>query len=186
MSRWADSSPPHTSSLYVRLPCARCICCRHARRRPPVAPRDRLRLLVRHDDLSWVHGLDLSPDGSTLFATSYSAGIRFLDLKTLTFSSFRDTTTAGDDGLRYHDGSLYGAGGNAIKRYVLSPAEDAVVRTEVVARDHDRFNDPRCLHVEGGWLYVLANIELEPVTFRRGGVAREQRLTDSYLVKYRL
>ncbi len=148
-------------------------------------PGDRLRLLVRHDDLAMVHGLDLSPDGSVLFSTSYRAGIKFLDLATLTFSSFRDPATAGDDGLRYHDGSLYGVGGNAIKRYVLNAAGDAVVRTEVFARDHERFNDARCLHIQDGWLYVLANIELEPVSFGSGR-GRAQPLTDSYVIKYRL
>jgi hypothetical protein len=149
-------------------------------------PADRLRLLVRHDDLAMVHGLDLSPDGSVLFSTSYRAGIKFLDLATLTFSSFRDPATAGDDGLRYHQGSLYGAGGNAIKRYVLNAAGDAVVRTEVFARDHERFNDPRCLHIQDGWLHVLANIELEPVSFGSGRAGRTQPLTDSYVIKYRL
>ena len=149
-------------------------------------PADRLRLLIEHKDLALVHGLDLSPDGSVLFSTSYRAGIKFLDLGTLEFSSFGDPATAGDDGLRYHEGSLYGAGGNAIRRYVLSDAEDAVVRTEVFARDHERFNDPRCLHIQGGWLYVLANIELDPVTFRSGRVGSKQRLTDSYVIKYRL
>ena len=149
-------------------------------------PGDRLRLLVQHEDLSFVHGIDVAPDGSKLFATSYRSGIKVLDLETLEFSPFEDTATAGDDGLKYHQGSLYGVGGNAVKRYVLDPTERAVVRTEVVDRDHDRFNDPRCLHVEDGWLYVLANIELEPVTFRDGRTPRDQPLTDTYLVKYRL
>jgi hypothetical protein len=149
-------------------------------------PADRLGLLIEHEDLSWVHGLDLSPDEKTLFTTSYRAGIKFLDVETLEFSSFRDPATAGDDGLRYHEGSLFGVGGNAIKRYVLNEAENTVVRTELFARDHERFNDPRCLHIQDGWLYVLANIELEPVTFRNGRASREQPLTDSYVIKYRL
>jgi hypothetical protein len=148
-------------------------------------PADRLRPLIQHDDLAMVHGLDLSPDGSVLFSTSYRAGIKFLDLTTVKFSSFSDPATAGDDGLRYHEGSLYGVGGNAIKRYVLSAAGDAVVRTEVFARDHERFNDPRCLHIQDGWLHVLANIELEPVTFS-GRAGRTQPLTDSYVIKFRL
>jgi hypothetical protein len=149
-------------------------------------PADRLKLLIEHEDLSWVHGLDLSPDGSTLFTTSYRAGIKFLDLATLAFSAFSDPATAGDDGLRYHRGSLYGVGGNAVKRYVLNQAEDAVVRTEVFARDQDQFNDPRCLHVQDGSLYVLANIELEPVHFGNRRSSRKQPLSDSYVIKYAL
>lgn len=148
-------------------------------------PRDRLRLLVEHEDLTMVHGIDLSPDGARLFTTSYRSGIKFFDLKSREFSPYEDTATAGDDGLKYHDGSLYGVGGNTIRRYVLDRTETAVVRTEVVDRDHDQFNDPRCLHIEDGWLYVLANIELEPVTFRDGR-SRDRPLTDTFLVKYRL
>lgn len=149
-------------------------------------PADRLKLLVEHEDLSWVHGIDLSPDESTLFTTSYRAGIKFLDLGSLKFSSFSDPATAGDDGLRYHEGSLFGVGGNAVKRYVLSQAEDAVVRTELFARDHERFNDPRCLHIQDGSIYVLANIELEPVNFGNGRSGREQPLTDTYVIQYAL
>jgi hypothetical protein len=149
-------------------------------------PHDSLRLLVEHEDLSWVHGIDLSPDGSKLFCTSYAGGIRILDLKTLELAPFKDLSTAGDDGLAYHEGNLYGVGQNAIKRYVLNPAEDAVIGVEVLLRDHEYFNDPRCLHIENGWIYTLANIELEPVTFRSGKASRDQPLTDSYLVKYRL
>jgi hypothetical protein len=116
--------------------------------------------LVEHPDLSWVHGLDLSADGQRLFSTSYRGGIRIFDLRTRTFTAYRDPETAGDDGLKYHRGRLYGVGGGAIREYALDAAEQAVISTRVLLRDHALFNDPRDLHLEGDWLYCLANLRL--------------------------
>jgi hypothetical protein len=144
-----------------------------------------LRRLVHHPDLALVHGLALPATRTTLIATSYRSGILFIDLERKALRPSRAPSTAGDDGLAYHAGVLYGVGGNALKRYTLNPAEDAVIGTEILLRDHPVFNDPRCLDISDGWLYGLANIELEPVTFA-GGHARSASLNDSHLFRYRL
>jgi hypothetical protein len=150
-------------------------------------PNDRITTLVEHKDLSWVHGIDLSPDGSRLFTTSYDGGIRIFDLKSNAFFSYRDTTLAGDDGLKYYKGYLYGVGHNAIKRYTLDKAETRITKTETIMKDHESFNDPRCLHIENGFLYCLSNIEFEPVTFRgQQTPSRSTALTDTYIVKLKL
>jgi hypothetical protein len=148
---------------------------------------DRLKKLIEHKDLGWVHGIDLSPDGRKLFTTAYDGGIKFLDLQTLKFSSYSDTTLAGDDGLKYHNGFLYGVGQNMIRKYTLDTTENSVIGIDTVLYNHEYFNDPRCLHIEGGTLYCLANIESEPVFFnRKGKYLRNTPLTDSYLIKMRI
>lgn len=140
---------------------------------------DTLKELVHHPDLSWVHGLDLSKNEKTLFTTSYDAGIKFFNLETLTFSSYRDTTFAGDDGLKYLDGALYGVGSNTIKKYTLDEAESAVVKSEIILKDHPVFNDARCLYFKDGYLYCLANIEFEPVMVD----TNKQTMSDTYVLK---
>jgi hypothetical protein len=146
---------------------------------------DSLRVLVHHRDLTLVHGLALSATRATLIATSYESGIVFIDVDRKVLRPSRAPSTAGDDGLAYHAGVVYGIGRNALKRYTLNAAEDAVVATNVLIHDHPAFNDPRCLDIRDGWLYALANIELEPVTFA-GGRSRSAALDDSHLVRYRL
>lgn len=131
------------------------------------------------------HGIDLSPDGTILFTTSYDGGIKFLHLATLSFSDYRDTRTAGDDGLKYDNGYLYGVGKNCIKRYQLDGSLRRVVKADTVLTNHEFFNDPRCLHVANGYLYCLANIAFEPVEFN-GRRFRETALTDTYLIKMKL
>lgn len=150
-------------------------------------PKSRITSLIEHKDLSWVHGIDLSPDGTRLFTTSYKGGVRIFDLNTHSFYPYRDTTLAGDDGLKYHRGSLYGVGHNAIKKYTLNNSETRIIKTDTILKDHETFNDPRCLHIENGFLYCLSNIEFEPVTFR--GQQRSSRkiaLTDSHIIKLKL
>lgn len=150
-------------------------------------PADSLKKLVEHSDLSWVHGLDVSPDGARLFTTSYDGGIKFFNLKTGKFSDYRDISLAGDDGLKYYKGFLYGVGQNMIKRYTLNYSEDRIIKADTLVKDHEYFNDPRCLHIEDGVLHCLANIEFEPVIFRKNNKShRSTALSDTYLLKFKL
>jgi WD40 repeat protein len=150
-------------------------------------PLGRITALIEHQDLSWVHGIDLSSDGKRLFTTSYKGGVRIFDLTTHSFHPYRDTTLAGDDGLKYHRGSLYGVGHNAIKKYTLNDIETQIIKIDTILKDHETFNDPRCLHIENGFLYCLSNIEFEPVTFRgQQKPSRKTALTDSHIIKLKL
>jgi WD40 repeat protein len=150
-------------------------------------PKGCITSLVEHKDLSWVHGIDLSPDGTRLFTTSYKGGVRIFDLSTHSFYPYRDTILAGDDGLKYHQGSLYGVGRNSIKKYTLNDTETQIIKTDTLLKDHETFNDPRCLHIENGFLYCLSNIEFEPVTFRgQQKSSRKTALTDSHIIKLKL
>jgi hypothetical protein len=149
-------------------------------------PADKLKKLVEHKDLSMVHGIDISPDGTRLFSTSYTAGIKFYDLKSKTFSSFTDTSTSENDGLKYYGGYLYGIGKNALKRYTLNEAGNAIVKTEVLLSDHEFFNDPRCLHIENGWVYCLANIEFQLVDVGRNTRIDKKPFTDTYVLKLKI
>ena len=128
-------------------------------------PNSSLKEFIQHSDLSWVHGIDLSADGTKLFTTSYNGGIKFFDLKGKNFLPFKDMTTAGDDGLKYYEGFLYGVGKNSIKRYTLDEAQSKVIKTDTLVSNHAYFNDPRCLQLENGILYCLANIEFDATTF---------------------
>lgn len=147
---------------------------------------DSLKLLVEHEDLSLVHGIDLSEDGAMLYTTSYHGGIKFYDLKRKVFSSFKDVSTSENDGLKYYQGYLYGIGKNALKRYTLNTTGDAVVKTEILLADHPFFNDPRCLHIEDGWIYCLANIEFQPVIFGQEQDNGKKPFNDTYLLKYKI
>ncbi len=147
-------------------------------------PIDSLKQLVNHPDLSWVHGLDLSTDERTLFTTSYDGGIKFLNLESLAFSPYRDTTFAGDDGLKYYKGALYGVGDNQIKKYTLDEQEQVVIRGEIILDNHPSFNDARCLQIKDGYLYCLANIAFEPVVF--DSTRQKQPMTDTHVVKWKL
>lgn len=152
-------------------------------------PEDSLKELVQHADLSWVHGIDITPDGTKIFSTAYDGGIKFYDLKKKTLLPYKDLATNQNDGLKYYRGYLYGIGEGALKRYTLNKTEDEVISTDVLLPDHQFFNDPRCLHIEDGWIYILANIEFDIVSFRGGAqnTAKDKRpFTDTYILKYKI
>jgi hypothetical protein len=150
-------------------------------------PTDSLTVLVEHPDLSWVHGIDLSADQAKLFTTSYDGGIKFYDLSLKTFSNYRDVRTAGDDGLKYDRGFLYGVGQGSIKRYTLDEAQTKVVKIDTLSGDQLFFNDPRCLQVEANFLYCLANIEFEPVEFKgQKSLTDKKTFDDTYIVRIKV
>jgi hypothetical protein len=147
-------------------------------------PGDSFKILVQHEHLSWVHGIDLSADETKLFTTSYEGGIKIFNLHTKTFSVFHDTVTAGDDGLKYYKGCLYGVGQNSLKRYTLDQAQSQVIKIDTLLNNHAYFNDPRCLAIENGILYCLANIEFDPVRFTRSQKPFSgNELKDTYLLR---
>ena len=143
---------------------------------------DSLKVFLEDSSLSWVHGIDLNPDNNRLFTTAYKGGIRIVDLQTGRFLPYRNMTHTSNDGLKYYRGSLYGVGHNTLIRYQLSKEEDDIIKIDTLLHDHEYFNDPRCLHIESGWLYCLANIDYEPGPYHQ----RKTPLNDSYLVKLRV
>lgn len=150
-------------------------------------PKSSFKTLIQHDDLAWIHGVDLSPDGNKLFMTSYESGIRIFDLKSGKFSPYKQKSTAGDDGLKYYKGSLYGVGQNTLKKYQLDKTETSVIEIDTLINNHRFFNDARCIHIWDRTLYSLGNIELEPVTFRNAQIKpKTKAFEDTYLIKFGL
>lgn len=149
-------------------------------------PRASLELLIEHPKLRLIHGITLAATDRLLYVTSYEAGFGVIDLDALTYASLQQPDSRGNDGLRYHRGFLYAVGQNTLTRHRLSSDGRRVLSSTVLLKDHPYFNDPRCLEIVGDSLFILANIEHAPVSFRDGGTRRNDALTDTYVLRYPL
>lgn len=148
-------------------------------------PTDSLRPLLIDPRLRLVHGIALPPSEDRLFVTSYEAGLAVVDLSSRTLRVYDAPGSQGTDGLRYYRGSLYGVGQNALTRYRLNADGSRVTSAIPLLINHPAFNDPRCLDIVDGTLFILGNIEHAPVGFRdssRRGIAQ----TDTHILAYRL
>ena len=149
-------------------------------REPNAAPY----LWVVEEALALIHGLALEPSHSVLFVTSYEEGLGRIDLNTGTYASFKNPDSRRNDGIRYHRGAIYGVGGNAVSRYRLNAEMTAIVDTQALIVNHPSFNDPRCIDIVGEVFYVLANIEHDPVQFRRQADAHGESQMDTSILRF--
>lgn len=135
--------------------------------------------LVVDPRLGRVHGVSLSDATPRLFATSYDGGLSIYDLERRAFVGEPYAAAAGDDGLAYACGALYGIGLERLTRYALDSTESRVTDAQVVVLEHASFNDPRDVWVEDDRITCLANMELAPVSpHRRGRPAIDTHLLE--------
>ncbi|MBK6918109.1 MAG: hypothetical protein IPH07_11970 [Deltaproteobacteria bacterium] len=147
-----------------------------------IDPAAAIEPLVVDPRLGRVHGIALSDAAPRLFATAYEGGLSIYDLPGQRFLGEPFAAAAGDDGLAYVEGALYGIGGDRLTRYVLDADQARVVRSEVIVHEHESFNDPRDVWAEPGRLTCLANMELDPVApHRRGRAATDTSLLEVQL-----
>ena len=149
-------------------------------------PGARLEHLIVHPGLRMIHGIAFGADERTLYVTSYEDGLGIVDLDTLHYESLQQPDTRGNDGIAYHRGFIYAVGQNALTRHRLDGDGRRVLDSIVLLRDHPQFNDPRCLQIVDDSLFILANIEHAPVSFRQGGFRRRDWLTDTFVLRYPL
>lgn len=138
--------------------------------------------LVVDARLGRVHGVALSRAAPRLFATAYDGGLSIYDLEHHTFLGEPFAASAGDDGLAYARGGLYGIGRERLTHYALDPTESEVIDASVVLLEHPSFNDPRDVWVEDDRITCLANMELAPASpHRRGRPATDTNLLEILL-----
>lgn len=125
----------------------------------------RLETLIEAGRLPWPNGIAISGDQRTLFVATRE-GYRAIDIATRRVRELPSIVpVGGTDGLAYHRGALIAVQpweqGRVIQRYVLSPAGDRIVRSEVVAADHPEHLQPTTGVVVGDELHYIANSQLQ-------------------------
>jgi DNA-binding beta-propeller fold protein YncE len=126
---------------------------------------ERLERFVAPGRLAWPNGIAISDDQRTLFVTT-GRGYRAIDIAT---RRVRDVPAAVPvaraDGIAYHRGSLVAVQGweqgRVVQRYVLSPAGDRIVRSQVVVPDHPDHSQPTTGIVVDGEFFYIANSQLQ-------------------------
>jgi hypothetical protein len=151
---------------------------------PNIGESGGLELLLKATELEGANGLCLSARSRRLFIAT-SEGLRIYDLSSRTFLPYQNKASAGIDGLKYHEGSLYGLRGGLV-RYVLNATEDAVVREEVLIPNHPLFDAPTSLCIVENTVFLLANSQFGKRQRIEQGLADRSLLTDTYVLQYRL
>ena len=138
---------------------------------------------------TYPNGIDLTPDGRTLFVAT-AAGIRAVntsDGSITPVSGLPGEKPPTIDGLYVYRDSLIAIQpfeeGKKVVRYFLSP-ERAITRTEIIEAEHPQFKQPTTGVIVGNQLYFIANAQLQ--FFRamyKDGAYDRSALTDVVVMK---
>jgi hypothetical protein len=141
------------------------------------ARKDELELFVKHEQLQNANGLDLSPDGGTLFvAARGGAAIINTATKDLAFAPVLNDQPFWADGLYFYRGSLLAVGWrdgrHAVTQYFLNSALNRIEGFRIIEAGHAAFSQPTTGVLTGNTLFYIANSHLQ--LFRRLFAANDQ------------
>jgi DNA-binding beta-propeller fold protein YncE len=125
----------------------------------------RLETLIEAGRLPRPNGIAISGDQRTLYVATRQ-GYRAIDIATRRIRALPSAVPVGStDGLAYHRGALIAVQpweqGRVVERYILSPAGDRIVRSEVLVADHPEHLQPTTGVVVGDELHYIANSQLQ-------------------------
>jgi YVTN family beta-propeller protein len=125
----------------------------------------RLETLIEAGRLPWPNGIAISGDQRTLYVATRH-GYRAIDIASRRVRELPSAVPVGStDGLAYHRGALVAVQpweqGRAVERYLLSPAGDRILRSQVLVADHPEHVQPTTGVVVGDELYYIANSQLQ-------------------------
>ncbi|MCP4457097.1 MAG: hypothetical protein GY816_03570 [Cytophagales bacterium] len=144
-------------------------------------------------ELIYPNGITMSNDETRLFIASAN-GVRIYDPNTKIFLNDPDSTrmSRGIDGLKYYKNSLIGVQNgsadrknDAIIRFYLDKEEKSIIGADTLVINHPNFDIPTTLDIKDGWVYCLANSQMDNLD-QDGNLVRVKELTDTYIIKFKL
>ncbi|MEP1096717.1 MAG: SMP-30/gluconolactonase/LRE family protein [Cyclobacteriaceae bacterium] len=156
---------------------------------------DSIVVFLESDEIQYPNGIALSDDEKFLFIASFEKGIRIYNLDGKEFVNEEDTSrlTMGIDGLKYYENSLIGIQNvsrnqenHSLVRFFLNPDGSDVVRLDTLFVNHPTFNIPTTFDINDGWLYCLANSQLENLDQETMELINTNELTDTFILKFKI
>lgn len=139
------------------------------------------------------NGLDISTDEKKLFIASTKYGVRILDIQSKKILNRIDTTTAGIDGLKYYKGSIFAVRNNddehnkhRLLHIYLSKLENSIQKVETLSARDDLWNVPTTLDIQNGYIYLLANSQMDNLDQNNSQIINKNILTDTYILKIKV
>lgn len=157
-------------------------------------PDGSLSIFLDDAQIQYPNGIAISEDNTKLFVDSWSHGIRVVDIKSgeILNDKHEGTTQIGIDGLKYHAGHLYAirngaeSEGHGLIKIQLSENEETIEGITPLLVGHENMNLPTTLAIAEGYIYVLANSQLDNLDQDTYTIIDEDKLTPTYILKYKI
>lgn len=155
----------------------------------------KIELFIEDEQIKYPNGITLSSDQSKLFIDSYESGIRIIDIKTkkILNKPHKQSIKIGIDGLKYYNQYLYAIrnGGkdkskHGLYRFKLSNTEDDILNKESILINHPKMNIPTTISIVDGYVYILANSQLDNLNQEENKIISPDSLDYTYIIKMKI
>jgi sugar lactone lactonase YvrE len=141
-------------------------------------------------DNKYPNGITLSKDNKKLFIASENNGLRIVDIATKRILNRPSLETGGLDGIKYHDGKIYAirnADKSAEKHELLAISltnnEEKIEKVETLIEKYPLFNVPTTLDIANGYIYMIANSQMDNLNQSTNKIIDSTILTNTYILK---
>jgi DNA-binding beta-propeller fold protein YncE len=143
--------------------------------------------------IAYPNGVTLSEDDSKLFIASANSGIRILDIKEKVILNGPSSETMGIDGMKYYNDKVYAivnASRDSKQHRVISVSftkdRKSILEVDTLLIGHPLFNVPTTLDIKNGFIYIVANSQMENLNQISMKPVNEKELTNTFILKIKL
>ncbi|MFM9837480.1 MAG: SMP-30/gluconolactonase/LRE family protein [Cyclobacteriaceae bacterium] len=144
---------------------------------------------------TYPNGITISRDGKFLLVATDN-GLQRVDIKSNIVETIKmnddNVSSKGLDGIELYKNSIIGIQNalegkpNKVIRYFLSNDFQSIHKTKIIDSNNKYFDVPTTLAIANGYLYVLANSQMDNLNQENLTIIAPEKLTSTYILKYRL
>jgi WD40 repeat protein len=135
------------------------------------------------------NGITVSKDNKKLFIASENNGLRIVDIATKKILNKPSLETVGLDGIKFHDGKIYAVRNSdkSIEKHKLmvislTDNEENIKKVDVLIEKHPLFNVPTTLDISEGYIYMIANSQMDNLNQLTNTIIDSTILTHTYIL----
>ena len=152
-------------------------------------PNGRIEKYLAASENKYPNGITLSKDNKKLFIASENNGLRIVDIATKKILNKPSLETVGLDGIKFHDGKIYAIrnADKSIEKHrlmviSLTDNEEEIEKVDVLIEKHHFFNVPTTLDISDGYIYMIANSQMDNLNQLTNTIIDSTILTNTYIL----
>jgi WD40 repeat protein len=156
-------------------------------------PNGQIQEFLPPSDNKYLNGIALSEDGNKIFVASDNNGIRIVDVATKKILNKPSPETVGLDGLKFYKGKIYAIrnADKSIEKHkliavFLTDTEEEIKKVDILLEKHPSLNVPTTLDISNGYIYMIANSQMDNLNQLTNKIIDLKILTETYILKIKL
>ena len=156
-------------------------------------PNGNFETYLSDSTISYPNGIALSENGKKLFVASDNKGLKIIDTEMKKIVNKPSDETKGLDGIKFYNGKIYAIRNNdksiaehKILSISLTENEAEITKTETIVKAHPLMNVPTTLGISDGFIYCIANSQMDNLQQNTNKIIEPNALTDTYILKLKI